>query len=128
MATETETARKVVNDFVQLVFIEGRVEDAAGRLLSDSYIQHNPEVATGKQAFIAAIGGMLSAFPDFSYDIKRVIAEGDLVVLHAHVRMTKDDRGTATIDIFRVADGKVAEHWDVLQPVPEKAANENTMF
>jgi predicted SnoaL-like aldol condensation-catalyzing enzyme len=61
-------------------------------------------------------------------DIKRVIAEGDLVVLHVHSRNTLSDRGRAVVDIFRVADGKIIEHWDVIQAVPAKSQNPNTMF
>ncbi len=66
--------------------------------------------------------------PDMVFDVKRVIAEGDLVVLHYHLPMTPDDLGRAVVDIFRVEDGKIVEHWDVLQDVPAQSANNNTMF
>ena len=67
-------------------------------------------------------------FPNRSSEIKRVMAEGDLVVLHVHSKPSPEDRGSAIIDIFRVENGKIVEHWDVIQPIPEKAANTNTMF
>jgi predicted SnoaL-like aldol condensation-catalyzing enzyme len=63
-----------------------------------------------------------------SIDIKRVIAEGDLVVSHLLINMAPENRGMAGVDTFRLQDGKIVEHWDVLQPVPERAANDNTMF
>ena len=67
-------------------------------------------------------------FPQLFVEIKRMIAEGDLVVTHGLIKTSPEDRGTAAVDIFRVEDGKIVEHWDVLQPVPETAANDNTMF
>ncbi len=67
-------------------------------------------------------------YPNRSSDIKRVIADGVLIVLHLHAKPTLEDRGSAIVDIFRVENGKIVEHWDVIQPVPEKAANANSMF
>jgi predicted SnoaL-like aldol condensation-catalyzing enzyme len=63
-----------------------------------------------------------------SFDLKRVIAEDDLVVLHYHLRMTPDDLGQAVVDIFRVEDDRIVEHWDVLQQVPAESANTNGMI
>jgi predicted SnoaL-like aldol condensation-catalyzing enzyme len=68
------------------------------------------------------------AVPDFSVERRRVIAEGDLVAIHAFVQFPAEDRGTAAVDLLRMADGRVVEHWDVMQPVPEQSANANTMF
>jgi predicted SnoaL-like aldol condensation-catalyzing enzyme len=85
-------------------------------------------VPDGKESFVGAIGGMFQQFPDFSSDIKRVIADDDLVVIHHHVKMTNEDRGTAVVDIFRVEDGKVIEHWDIIQEIAANPANDNTMF
>ncbi len=67
-------------------------------------------------------------YPNARNEIKRVIAEGDLVVLHVHSVVIPNSPGRMIVDIFRVEDGKVVEHWDVIQPVPEKAANSNGMF
>lgn len=74
------------------------------------------------------VEGFAKANPGLRADIKRVIAEGDLVVVHVHMKMSDEDRGLAVIDIFRLEDGKIVEHWDAMQPVPEKSANDNTMF
>jgi len=70
----------------------------------------------------------VAQFPEMSLDIKRTVAEGDLVVTHSMLMTSPEDRGTAVADFFRLEDGKIVEHWDVLQPVPESAANEHPMF
>jgi predicted SnoaL-like aldol condensation-catalyzing enzyme len=103
-------------------------EQAAQRYLVRSYRQHNPQAGDGAAAFIQFVTGFLAQVPQLSVDIKRTIAEGDFVVTHCLLKMSPQDRGTAVMDIFQLADGKIAEHWDVLQPVPETAANANTMF
>jgi len=74
------------------------------------------------------VTGIVGQFPQVSVAIKRVIAEGDLVVTHGLINRAPEDRGIAAVDIFRLHDGKIVEHWDVLQPLPERAANDNTMF
>ncbi len=96
--------------------------------VGDSYTQHNPLAPDGPEAFIAVFEAWTAAAPDIHLDIKRVIAEGDLVVIHAHLRQGSGDLGMAVMDIFRIENGKVVEHWDVVQPVPAEAANDNTMF
>ena len=126
MATSTAANKKLVVDFYRTVFIEKRVVEGFERFVAPQYIQHNPLLATGREAAVKFLAPR--ATRDSITDIKRVIAEGDLVVLHVHSRTNLSDRGRAVIDIFRVADGKIVEHWDVIQAVPEKSANANTMF
>jgi hypothetical protein len=78
--------------------------------------------------WVIALRASPTTWPGVSVEIKRVIAEDDLVVTHDLVKLTADDRGLAGIDIFRLQNGKIVEHWDARQPVPEKSANKNTMF
>ncbi len=101
---------------------------AASRYLGSQYKQHNPTAPDGPEGLKAFIEFLKARFPNQHGEIKQVIAEGDLVVLH--VRSTRGDNtpGRAIVDIFRVEHGKVVEHWDVIQDIPEKAANSNGMF
>lgn len=113
---------------LDMAFNQRKVAEAFGKYVGPYYRQHNPQVADGKQAAIESLPKFLAAAPQMRYDIKRVISEGDLVVVHSHVTVKPSDPGMAVVDIFRVENGKVVEHWDVVQSVPEKAANDNTMF
>lgn len=94
------------------------------------YLQHNPMVADGGQAFIDTFAPFLKQNPQSRASVKRVIAEGDLVALHVHSQLSPEDKGEAVVDIFRFdKDGKIVEHWDVIQVVPkEKTASGRGMF
>jgi len=120
--------KRIAQAFWETAFRDARPAAAAERFLGDTYVQHNPQTPDGPEAFVGAIEGMHGAAPGFSGEVKRAIGEDDLVVLHSHVKMSAEDPGMAVVDIFRVVDGKVVEHWDVLQAIPAESANANTMF
>ena len=101
---------------------------AASRYLGSQYKQHNPTARDGAEGLKAFIEFLKARFPNQHGEIKQVIAEGDLVVLHVHSTRGDNTPGRAIVDIFRVEGGKVVEHWDVIQDIPEKAANSNGMF
>jgi predicted SnoaL-like aldol condensation-catalyzing enzyme len=120
--------KEVATRFMTEFYIDKQVRKAFETWVDPGYIQHNPMAATGRDAAIAFLEPFFASNPGISYSIKRIIADGNLVAVHAHGKFSATDRGMAVIDILRVEGCKVVEHWDVVQPVPEKAANTNGMF
>ena len=102
---------------------------AAAELLGDRYVQHNPRIADGIAGFEAFLETLRSDFPELKAEVKRIFADGEYVVAHVYGVRVPGQPGTAIVDIFRLdPNGKIVEHWDVMQPVPDDAANANGMF
>ena len=128
MTTRQDTNKANAKAFYDLMFNQCEPGRAIEEYVGAEYIQHNPEVGDGKEAFIAYFERMAASYPGKRVTFERSVAQGDLVVLHCHQHWP-GDKDYAGIDIFRFDDdGKIVEHWDVLQVVPATSKNDNGMF
>jgi len=124
--SELDYNKKLVTDFYQKIFGDKDFTNIDHYLLL-TYIQHNPSVADGAEAFEKAVKIWLKDAPKTKVDVQHIAAEGDLVFLHIK-EVLPDGKVQSVIDIFRIQDKKIAEHWDVHELVPEKSANSHPMF
>lgn len=122
-----EANLKLVVQFYEQFFNRHEVAKAA-EVVSENYRQHNPEVPDGKKPFVEYFSQFFKETPQSAARIVRTATSGDLVWLQVHSTNTPADRGQAVLDIFRVKNGKIVEHWDIIQDVPAQSANENSMF
>ena len=127
MPSSLEANKKAVQEFYDSV-INKKDFASARKYMGDRYKQHNPLVADGPEGLKTFIEFLKTNFPDARSEIKRVFADGDYVILHVHSIRPPNMRGRAIIEIFRLDNGKIDEHWDVIQEIPEESANPNGMF
>ena len=120
----TEGNRRIVTEFARIFYTERSVRTAFQTFVSDRYIQHNPKIADGREAAIAALAPKFSA-PGALFEIRHIIVDGNMAVIHLRGRPSAEALGGAVADIYRLENGKIVEHWDVLQPIPAKSANAN---
>jgi predicted SnoaL-like aldol condensation-catalyzing enzyme len=128
MHTEQETANIALVRRVYTEILDATDPDAVDALIAPGYIQHNPNAATGAEGLKAMLRRARQKYPEVRHEVKRILADGDLVAVHVHVRFEPDSPGFATVDIFRLSEGRIVEHWDVIQAVPTEAQNANGMF
>ncbi|WP_208450567.1 nuclear transport factor 2 family protein [Burkholderia anthina] len=131
-AAGTGDAQQEANRRTVLAFYEKGLNekdaDAALAYVGERYVQHNPNAADGRDGFRKFVAFLRDTYPQSHSEIVRSFVDGDYVILHVHAVREPGTRGSAIMDIFRLEHGKIVEHWDVNQPVPEQAANGNTMF
>lgn len=127
MSQNTEENKKNAIAFYQMAY-DGKPREAVDQYVGDNYIQHNPLVGDGKEPFIQYFERMHREYPEKNISFVRCIAEGDLVALHTHQTWPGNDQ-YVTMDFFRFDEnGKIVEHWDAMQQIPEDSANGNTMY
>jgi predicted SnoaL-like aldol condensation-catalyzing enzyme len=122
-----EANKRTVLAFYDSALNRLNVDEAAG-YFGPRFIQHNPRSRDGIEGFRSLFQDLKKQFPGVRADVKRVFADGDFVLLHVHVKLQPEELGLAIVEIFRLEGGKIVEHWDVRQPVPEASANPNGMF
>jgi predicted SnoaL-like aldol condensation-catalyzing enzyme len=128
MRSVPDDNKRLVTEFYELAINQQKPAEAARKYIKPPYRQHNPEVPDGPDGFVQFIGGMQKKHPKLKVVISKALADDDLVALHVHLTREPNDPGLAVAEFFRLKNGKIIEHWDVLQPVPEKTASGNSMF
>jgi predicted SnoaL-like aldol condensation-catalyzing enzyme len=132
VAAFADSDQQAANKKAVVAFYEAAINQkdftAASQFIGPRYTQHNPNAADGPEGFKRFIDFLHEKFPNAHSDIKKVFADGDYVILHVHAVREPGTRGSAIVDIFKLENGKIVEHWDVVQPIPEQAANNNGMF
>jgi predicted SnoaL-like aldol condensation-catalyzing enzyme len=130
--SQTHSVQEEANRQTVLAFYEKGLNqkdaDAALQYVGNRYVQHNPTAADGPDGFRKFIAFLRDKFPNSHSEIKRSLVDGDFVTLQVRSVREPGERGRAIIDIFKLENGKIVEHWDVTQPIPEASANTNTMF
>ncbi len=126
-AADLEANKKAVVEFYE-AGLNRKDFEAASKYIGPQYIQHNPGAQDGIEGFKGFLAFLREKFPNSHSEIRRVFADGDYVILHVHAVREPGTRGRAIVDIFRLEQGKIVEHWDVAQDIPEKMPHNNGMF
>ena len=125
------SAREVAERFIEVFYNQNRLVEAFEQWVHPDYVQHDPNSPTGRDGTIGVLAEHMARHPRMRHDVKRVIHGDDgTVVVHYHFRREPDDRGLAVVDVFRIEDGYLVEHWDIMQAVPDPSTtkNDNGMF
>ena len=120
--TDTAAARALVQDYLETFWNQGRT-DLADRYLAEDLLQHNPNLPDGRAPLAEFVAGLRGQLPELRFELRRLAAEGDLVFAHSHFTAAPGDSGRSVVDVFRIADGLIAEHWDLDEAVPESTAS-----
>ena len=128
IAAAPQSNKEIAVAFFRMMFQDRDIDEAVRRYVGPNYTQHNPYMQDGVGPMVDFFPRYFEQHPQAIVEIKRVIAEGDLVMVHNLWRDSPEDRGQAVVDIFRLEGGKIVEHWDVSQEIPENPANKNGMF
>ena len=127
-----DTAQQEANKKTVIAFYEAGINQKdfakASQYFGLRYTQHNPTAADGPEGFKRFVEFLRAKYPNAHSEIKQAFADGDYVILHVHAVREPGTRGNAIVDIFKLENGKIVEHWDVIEPIPEHAANTNGMF
>lgn len=123
----TEANRKLIRDFAGIFYGEKDVRKAFLKHVAEDYIQHNPNMPDGREAAIEALEPKFSS-PSAVFNVKRILVDGNLAATHLHGRPSLDSSGAAVVDLYRLENGKIVEHWDVLQAMPQNCVNPRPMF
>ena len=119
--------RTIITDFARLFYTERKVAQAFETYVAPDYIQHNPGVADGRGAAVAALADMFGD-PAKRFTIEQILVDGDMAVIHIHAIPKPGSHGATVFDMYRMKNGKIVEHWDAIQVVPETSANPHPMF
>lgn len=124
----SEQNKKIAIAFYEKLINEFDAEGAFAQYGGQTYIQHTPVIKDGREGVTEFISWLRSNYPESHMEIRRAFSDGNMVILHSHWVRSPGERGDAVVDFFRVENGKVVEHWDVIQPIPATSANSNTMI
>jgi predicted SnoaL-like aldol condensation-catalyzing enzyme len=115
----TETTRAVINPFIDLMYGQKRVREAFERYVAEDYVQHNVDTEDGREATLKSVEDYYADHPGLRLEVRRILVDGDIGATHLYIQRSADDPGRVVVDMHRVADGMIVEHWDVIQDLPE---------